>query len=136
MSLMAAEKGVPSPTERYPFGELVLERKTALRLSYETLAERCIDPETGEQTVKGSWLHRAATFQNVIPPDPPALRGMAAGFEIPLRAIQEAAAAQFFGMDAVYSPDGEVRAMVHHLEEMSPEDRRRINALIEAYRQG
>ncbi|MEU0372391.1 hypothetical protein ABZ070_19395 [Streptomyces sp. NPDC006283] len=136
MSLMAAEKGAPAPTERHQLGDLVLDRKNALRLSYEKLGARCVDPVTGEQSVKSSWLHRLATRLPVQAPDVPALRGMAAGLEVPLRTVQDAAAAQFFGMDTVYSGDASVRAIVPHLDGMSPEDVRKIKALIEAYRNG
>lgn len=132
---MTAEKGAPAPAERYHLGDLVLERKEALRLSYEKLAARCVDPETGEQTVKPSWLHRIATHMPVQAPDLPGLRGMAAGLEVPLRVVQDAAGAQFFGMDSVYSDDEALRVIVPHLEEMSPEDLRKIRAVIEAYRQ-
>lgn len=131
---MTAERGAPAPTERHHLGDLVLERKTALRLSYEKLAAQCVDPESGEQTVKSSWLHRVATRLPVQAPDVPQLRGMAAGLQVPLRLVQDAAAAQFFGVDSVYSGDDTVRSMVHHFEEMSPEDRRKIMALIQAYR--
>ena len=132
---MAAAKGAPAPTGRSELSNLVLERKEALRLSYEKLAARCIDPETGEQSVKSSWLHRIATREPVQSPDLAALRGMAAGLEVPLRTVQDAAAAQFFGMDSVYSPDEQVRAMVHGFEDLSPEDQRKILAIIETFRQ-
>lgn len=133
--MTAEQGGAAAPIERHHLGDLVLERKEALRLSYEKLAVRCIDPETGEQTVKSSWLHRIATRMPVQAPDVPALRGMAAGLDVPLRVVQDAAASQFFGMDSVYSSDEAMRTIVPHLEEMSPEDRRKIQALIEAYRQ-
>ncbi|MDQ0943324.1 XRE family transcriptional regulator [Streptomyces sp. V1I1] len=135
MSLMAAGKSAPAPTGRNELSDLVLERKGALRLSYEKLAARCIDPETGEQSVKSSWLHRIATREPVQPPDPAALRGMHVGLEVPLRTVQDAAAAQFFGMDSVYSPDAQVRAMVHGFEDLSPEDQRKVLAIIETFRQ-
>ncbi|MFE5853584.1 hypothetical protein ACFQ61_10270 [Streptomyces sp. NPDC056500] len=131
---MTAERSAPAPTERHHLGDMVLDRKTALRLSYEKLAERCIDPDTGEQAVKSSWLHRIATRLPVQAPSAAALRGMSAGLEVPLRLVQDAASAQFFGVDFVYSNDETVRAMVSHFEEMTPEDRRKIRALIEAFR--
>lgn len=131
---MAAEKSAPAPTGRHQLGDLVLERKEALRLSYEKLAARCVDPETGKQSVKSSWLHRIATRETVQAPDPAALQGMAVGLEVPLRTVHDAAGAQFFGMDSVYSPDEEVRAMVHGFEDLSPEDRRKILAIVETFR--
>jgi hypothetical protein len=134
MSLMAAEKISPAPAGRHQLGDLVLTRKEALRLSYEKLAARCVDPETGEQTVKGSWLHRIATRQPVQAPDVSQLRGMAAGLEVSLRRVQDAAGAQFFGMDAVYTDDEQVRTALYHFEGMSEEDRERVLALMEAWR--
>ncbi|NNJ04195.1 hypothetical protein HHX38_08610 [Streptomyces sp. PKU-MA01144] len=131
---MAAEKGTPTPTERHQLGDLVLARKETLRLSYEKLAERCIDPQTGERTVKSSWLHRIATRLPVQAPGVDQLRGMAAGLQVPLRTVQDAAASQFFGLDSVYSPDENVRTMVHRYEDLSPEDQRKVLALIEAFR--
>ncbi|MER7047769.1 hypothetical protein ABT391_23285 [Streptomyces jumonjinensis] len=130
---MTAEKAAPAPGRNH-LGDLVLERKDALRLSYEKLAARCVDPESGEQTVKSSWLHRIATRLPVQAPDVPALRGMAAGLGVPLRLVQDAASAQFFGVDPVYSDTEAVRAMVYHFEEMNEEDQRKIQALIEAYK--
>lgn len=132
---MAAENDAPAPTQRNQLGDLVLQRKEALGLSYVKLAKRCIDPETGEQTVKDSWLHRIATRLPVLAPELPALRGMAAGLGVSLRTVQDAASAQFFGMDSVYSPDEQVRAMVHNFEDLSPEDQRKVLAMIEVFRQ-
>ncbi|WP_143065903.1 MULTISPECIES: XRE family transcriptional regulator [unclassified Streptomyces] len=131
---MATEKSAPAPAGRHQLGDLVLQRKKELRLSYEKLAARCVDPETGEQVVKGSWLHRVATRLPVQAPDAAQLRGMATGLESPLRYVQDAAAAQFFGMDAVYAEDETVRTALYHFEEMSPEDRRKVLALMEAFR--
>ncbi|MFE0036782.1 XRE family transcriptional regulator [Streptomyces sp. NPDC059015] len=131
---MTADDRGHALAEGRQLAELVARRKGELGLSYEALAARCIDPETGEQVVKYSWLHRLATGVQVKAPDVAMLRGMAAGLEVPARMVQDAAASQFFGLDAVYSPDLQVRTMVHHFEDLSPEDRRKILALIEAFR--
>lgn len=118
-------------TERAQLSQLVRERKTRLGLSYERLAERCIDPDSGEQTVKSSWLHRLASGQPVIPPDFDALRGIAAGLDVPLGRVQDAAGAQFFGMDTVWSASGEARAWVERAGRMTPEQREAVQRLIE-----
>ncbi|MFE0270853.1 hypothetical protein ACFWZY_01735 [Streptomyces sp. NPDC058992] len=134
MRLMTADDRERALAEGHQLAELVARRKSDLGLSYEALAARCIDPETGEQAVKSSWLHRLATGVQVKAPDVAMLRGLAGGLDVPARIVQDAAASQFFGLDAVYSPDLQVRTMVAHFEDLSPDDRRKILALIEAYR--
>lgn len=81
MSVMAARN--PRATSgRTQFRDLVVQRKDEIGLGYERLAARCIDPESGEQTVKGSWLHRLVTGENIEPPSYEMLRGMAAGLDV------------------------------------------------------
>lgn len=131
---MTAEDRAPTPTGRTQLSDLVRDRKDALDLGYERLARRCVDPVSGERTVNGSWLHRLATGQAVQPPDLPQLRGMAAGLELPLRVIQDAAAAQFFGLDSVYAPQGDARVMISDYEKLSEDDRARVRAIIDTFR--
>ncbi|MCX4540453.1 XRE family transcriptional regulator [Streptomyces sp. NBC_01565] len=111
------------------------DRKGVLGLSYERLAARCIDPETGEQTVKGSWLHRLATDLPVQIPDFPMLRGLAAGLDVPLGRVQDAAGAEFFGMDVVWSASGEARALVRSAEALTPTQREQLQRLLEGFAQ-
>lgn len=120
-------------TQRAHLSALVRDRKARLGLSYERLAERCIDPETGEQTVKGSWLHRLAQNKPVIPPELPMLRGLAAGLEVTLGAVQDAAGAQFLGIDTVWSASGEARALVERAERLTPEQREQLSRLLDAF---
>lgn len=131
---MTAGDRAHAPTERRQLSDLISRRKTDLGLSYEDLAARCVDPETGEQTVRYSWMHRLVSTGQVKAPDVAQLRGLAAGLGVPLRSVQDAAAAQFFGMDAVYSDDAQVRTALYHFEEMSPEDRLKVIRLLEAWR--
>ncbi|MDI9885359.1 XRE family transcriptional regulator [Streptomyces sp. HNM0645] len=133
---MATEQGASTPGARHQLGDLVLKRKGELRLSYEKLADRCVDPTSGEKAVKSSWLHRIATRLPVQAPDVGQLRGMAAGLEVPLHTVQDAAAAQFFGMDSVYSRDRKVRATVPGFEDLSPEDQRKVMELVERFQRG
>jgi hypothetical protein len=123
-----------NPAARTDLSDLVRHQKEALRLGYERLAKECIDPDTGEQAVKYSWLHRLATYQTVIPPDLPQLRGLAAGLQVPFSLVQEAAGSQFFGIDTLWSEDGEVRAMVHDYHELEPEDQEKARALMSSWR--
>ncbi|MET9516998.1 hypothetical protein [Streptomyces sp. NPDC002994] len=130
---MAAEDRAPAPSGRTQLTDLVRERKSALGLSYDRLAKRCIDPESGEQTVKSSWLHRLATGEPVISPDLAQLRGMAAGLDVPLGRIQDAAGSQFFGIDVVTARSGEVRALVERADRMSPEQLEQLMRLLDAF---
>ena len=85
-------------TDRTQFADLVRSQREKLNLSYRTLSEKCRDPETGEGVSYG-WLHRLETGKPVVPPEMPLLRALSVGLQLPLPRLQEAAGAQFFGMD-------------------------------------
>lgn len=121
-------------TTRTDLSDLVVRRKADLGLSYEKLAERCIHPETHEQVIKGSWLHRLATGQPVIPPVAHQLEGLAVGLDVALGLVREAAGSQFLGIDTIWSDDEEVRAMVHEYREMDAEDQAKVRALMQSWR--
>lgn len=129
MSVMAARN--PRATSgRTQFRDLVVRRKEEIGLGYERLAARCIDPESGEQTVKGSWLHRLVTGENVEPPSYEMLRGMAAGLDVPVGVLQDAAGAQFFGSEPVFSESAEARAFLADADRLTPTQRAAIRALM------
>lgn len=130
---MAAEERAPQLGTRTQLADLVRERKTQLGLSYERLASRCVDPVTGERTVTSSWLHRLATGLTVQPPSLPDLRGMAAGLDVPLGRVQDAAGAQFFGIDVVWSASGDARALVERADRMTPEQREQLMRLLDTF---
>lgn len=113
--------------------DLVRNRKAEMGLSYERLAKHCIDPKTGEQTVKYSWLHRLATGQPVIAPDLSQLRGLAEGMKVPLARVQDAAAAQFFGIQAVWSSSGEARALALKAERLTPQEREVLKNFLDTF---
>lgn len=129
---MAAERSA-TPPGRTQLRDLVRERRAELGLSYERLAARCIDPESGEQTMKSSWLHRLENGLTVRPPDVPQLRGLAAGLGIPLARVQDAAGAEFFGMDVVWSRSAEARAWVERADRMTPAQREQLMRLLDAF---
>jgi hypothetical protein len=131
MSLMAAEKDTPVPGGRAQLRDLVRERKAALGLSFDKLAQRCVDPETGEQTVKSSWLHRLATDLSVQAPDIPQLRGLAAGLQVPLYRVKDAAGAEFFGIDTEWSASGDARAFLEGADRLTAEQREQIRRLMD-----
>ncbi|MFE9845840.1 hypothetical protein [Streptomyces goshikiensis] len=123
-----------SPTEgRTQLRDLVRARKAAMGLSYDKLAARCVDPVSGVVTVKSSWLHRLATDLPVQPPEFPVLRGLAAGMDVPLGQVQDAAGAEFFGMDVVWSSSGEARAIVEDLDRLTPLQREQLRVLLNSF---
>lgn len=135
MTVMAAQD--PQATsERTQLRDIVVQRKEELGLGYERLAARCIDPESGTQTVKSSWLHRLATGENVEPPRYEMLRGMAAGLDLPVGVLQDAASAQFFGASKVFSESAEAQAFLEDADRLTPAQREAIRALMQSLTQG
>ena len=130
--MMTAMAGTdPKATDgRTQLRDIVVERKEALGLSYERLAARCIDPESGEQTVKSSWLHRLASGANVEAPKYETLRGLAAGLGIPVAVLQDASSAQFFGSRKVFSDSAEGQAFLEDADRLTPAQREAIRALM------
>jgi hypothetical protein len=109
---------------------------TELGLSYRALADRCIDPEDPEagSVWKRTTIDTLSKGQPVKAPNLPALRALAAGLQVPLGLVQEAAGSQFLGIDTVWSADGKVRALVEGFREMDAEDQERVMALMESRR--
>jgi hypothetical protein len=122
--------------ERTQFRDLVAQRKEELGIGYEKLAARCVDPESGEQTVKSSWLHRLATGENVEPPKPEMLRGMEVGLGVPLAVLQDAASAQFFGTQKVFSESAEGQAFLEDADRLTSAQREAIRALMRSLTEG
>lgn len=129
---MAAQDRSPT-AGRTQLRDLLRERKSALGLSYDRLAARCIDPTSGEQTVKSSWLHRLATDLAVQIPDYAMLRGLAAGLDVPLGRVQDAAGAEFFGIDVVWAASGEARALVEGADKLTPTQREQLQRLVDSF---
>lgn len=132
--MAAQDRGVPAPQHRTQLRDLVTRRKGELGLSYVRLEARCIDPETGQKPVSGSWLHRLVTGLPITPPDFPMLRALAAGIDVPLGVVQDAAGAEFFGIDVVkFSESGEARALVEEADKLTPAQREQIRLLIRSF---
>lgn len=135
MTVMAA-RDPKATNERTQLRDIVVQRKDELGLGYQRLAARCIDPESGEQTVKSSWLHRLATGEPVEAPSYEMLRGMAAGLEVSVGELQDAASAQFFGSDPVFSETAEARAFLADADRLTPTQRAAIRALMRSFTEG
>lgn len=131
---MAAED--QKTEERTQFRDIVVERKDALGLSYAKLAARCLHPDTGEQVVKDSWLHRVATGEKVLPPSFDMLLGMSEGLQVPMDVLQDAASAQFFGVQRVFVESPEAQAFLEDAGRLSPTQRGAIQALMRSLTEG
>jgi hypothetical protein len=136
MTVMAA-RDPKSTGERTQLRDIVVQRKEELGLGYQRLAARCIDPESGEQTIKSSWLHRLATGEAVEAPNYEMLRGMAAGLEVPVAVLQDAASAQFFGAQRVaFGESMEAQAFLEDVDRLTPAQREAIRALMRSLAEG
>lgn len=114
--------------------DLVRSRRAELRLSLRGLAAKCVDPVLKEDgLVKHGWIDRLEKLMPVTPPQLPELRALAAGLNLALPVVQEAAAAQFMGITPHYSSSGEARALVVYAEGMTEAERRQLLAIVEAY---
>lgn len=126
--------------ERTDLSDLIRNRRDYLSLTYEDLAALCVDPEAadGNPDAEPLWsrstLHTLAQGRRVKAPNFAMVRALAAGLQVPLRHVQEAAGAQFLGIDTVWSPDGETRALVEGFREMDAGDQAKVLALMEAWR--
>lgn len=124
--------------ERTDLSDLIRDRRDHLGLTYEELAALCIDDEAVGVNAEPLWsrstLHALAQGRRVKPPTFPMIRALAVGLQVPLRAVQETAGAQFFGIDTVWSPDGKVRALVRDFDELDDEDQAKVLALMESRR--
>lgn len=118
--------------QRSELADLVRDRRAALNISLRTLAERSVDPETGE-TAKFGWISKVENRKPTDAPTPAQLRGLAIGLDLPVRSLQQAAAAQYLGLAEVWSGDQTARVLVARIEEMSPEDLAQLAAIAETF---
>ncbi|QIJ61464.1 hypothetical protein [Streptomyces sp. JB150] len=135
---MTAPATAPEPSaaeQPSPMGALsqLIQEALDKGSSYGKLAERAIDPETGE-TVSKPYLQRVVKNPPANPPTPPMMRAIAAALGLPFRRVQEATAEQWLQYEAteLAGYDSDVRVIVTHLIGKSPEDLRRWRYMIEA----
>jgi hypothetical protein len=133
MSVMAAEDQMSVPTGRTDLSDLVRERRAEQRLCLRGLEARTVDPATGEPLCKYSWINKLEKLLTVDTPSFPQLKALASGLELPLGRLQDAAGAQFFGIDTVWSASGEARALVSRADRLTPEQREQLIRLIETF---
>lgn len=121
---------------RTDLSDLVRDRRAELGLSLRALTERCIDPDTGEVPFKFGWIGKVEKADpTVVAPRLPLLRALAAGLAYPLRAVQDAAAAQYMGIvqDAIWSQDRSTRITVARMGELSEEEREEFAHMAELW---
>lgn len=104
--------------------------------SYQQLADRATDPETGE-TVSKPYLQKLATGGVTTAPSSARLRAVAAALRLPLTVVQRAAAVQYLDYRAteLAGYDDDVRVIVAHLAGMDAGQKRRWRRMIEAAEQ-
>lgn len=131
MMPMAAEDDMTRESERRTqFADLVRRRRAELNEGLDKFAKRAVDPRSGTRVTRG-WIYRLESGQPVTPPQVEELRALAAAARLPLEALQDAAAEQFFGVDPLVSGSGEAKAYVHKLDRIPPEQRERLLLLID-----
>jgi hypothetical protein len=101
--------------------------------SYQRLADRAFDPETGE-TVSKPYLQRVVKNPPANPPSVPMMHAIAAALGKPFRRIQEATAEQWLMYEAteLAGYDEEVRIIVGHLAGKSKAELMKWRYMIEA----
>lgn len=128
----APDPGAAAPSPAGALSQLIQEARDKGD-SYQRLADRAIDPETGE-TVSKPYLQRIVMNPPANPPTPPMMGAIAAALGKPVRRIQEAVAKQWLLYEAteLAGYDSEVRIIVGHLAGKTPEELRRWRYMIEA----
>jgi transcriptional regulator with XRE-family HTH domain len=115
--------------------DLVRTRRLELGLSYAGLAAVSVDPASGAKP-SAAWLHRLETSEPVIPPSRGLLSALSVGLQLPLARLQEAAAAQFFGLQTSWERSGDASAVLADLAQLPEHQRRAFLKLIRAVAQG
>jgi len=119
--------------QRTDFADLVRQRRAELKITVRKLEDLSVDPDTGTQA-KFGWISKLERGANTDAPSPAILRALAAGLSLPLRVLQEAAAAQYLDMKSfIWSQDRTTRVLAAHIEEMSDEERQQLADIAETF---
>lgn len=119
--------------QRTDFADLVRQRRAELGVSVRRLAEQSVDPDTGVQ-VKFGWISKVERGESTDAPAAAVLRALAVGLSLPLRVLQEAAAAQYLDMESfIWSGDRTTRVLAAHIEEMTEEERQQLADIAETF---
>ncbi|WP_367140398.1 MULTISPECIES: hypothetical protein [Streptomyces] len=118
--------------ERWDLSDLVKDRRAELRLSLKALEARIADA-AGAPVIKFGVLHRLETRQPTIPFKVPELKALARALELPFGRLQDAAGAQFLGIDSAWSASGEARALVDQMSRYTPKQREQLARLLDSF---
>ncbi|MGW1463892.1 XRE family transcriptional regulator [Streptomyces sp. NPDC002308] len=119
---------------RTDLSDLVRGRRADLGLSLRRVeALGGLDPADGKPLIKYSWISRLEAGESVIPPQLPQLQALATALQLPLGKVQDAAGAQFFGIDVVWHSSGEARALVERADRMTSEQREQLMRLLDSF---
>ncbi|MFI5687828.1 XRE family transcriptional regulator [Streptomyces sp. NPDC051636] len=118
---------------RTDFADLVRQRRAELGISVRKLAEQSVDQETGAQA-KFGWISKLERGESTEAPPAAILRALSVGLAIPLRVLQEAAAAQYLELESfIWSRDRTTRVLAAHIEEMSEGERQQLADIAETF---
>ncbi len=121
----------PSPERRTHMSDLLRERRAELGESLDTIAPKALDPVSGVRVTRGR-INRLERAEKVTPPVYEELAALAAAYRLPVERLQDAAGAQFHGVDPLRSGTGEAVAYVRKLDSLPPDQRERLLSLIDS----
>jgi transcriptional regulator with XRE-family HTH domain len=131
MSPMAAQTDpTRNPERRTDLAELIRARRAELGESLDTFAAKAVDSESGARVTRG-WIYRLETGETVTPPVFEELRALARAAGYPVERLQDAAGAQFHGVDPLKSGSSEAKAYVRKLDRLPADQRERLLRLID-----
>ncbi|SFK75248.1 hypothetical protein [Streptomyces pini] len=120
----------PTPP-RTDLSDLVRNRRAELNLSLRGLERRTVGDD-GEPVLKYGWLNRLEkAVPNLTPPFYEDLQALARALDLPLQRLQDAAGAQFFGIQSVWHPSGRARAIAVASDQLDERKQEQIYRLIE-----
>lgn len=110
----------------HPLARLIEARRRDAKESYGEIAER------GGEHLSKSYVHKLATSPRPPLPRPEQITALAAALEVPeevvMRAAQESAGYHVYDERTL---DGETEILIANIEQLSPEERASVKALIE-----
>ncbi len=115
-------------TPRDDLSRLVRGRRAELGRSLAQVVRAAGDPSLNE-----SWVNRLELGQLRDVPKRERLASLARGLQLPFAELARAAAAQYLGLQETWSGDHQARAVVAHMEELTPAEREQVRAIVEAF---
>ncbi|MGJ5898587.1 hypothetical protein ACSCBZ_42615 [Streptomyces niveiscabiei] len=112
---------------------LLRGRREELGKGIDWVTRHAVDPVTGDGMKKGRlWRLEGREDGGITPPNAAELRAIAAGYQLPLERLQDAAGSQFHGRDPLRTGTGEAVAYVRKLDLLTDEQRENLFRLIDS----